>query len=65
MKLIKKLRRNMAMMIRIKCDSVQKDAIIDALSDSDSCVIDDDLCEKYCCCRICLEENIEWEIVDE
>lgn len=55
----------MAMMIRIKCDSVQKDAIIDALSDSDSCVIDDDLCEKYCCCRICLEENIEWEIVDE
>lgn len=48
-------------MIEIKCDELQKEAIIRALLGSQSCIIDNDKCRSDHCPN-CLEKNIKWDI---
>ena len=54
-------------MIEIKCDELQKQATIEAIIRSESCIIEiaDEKCRLYNCCADCLNENIKWIISKE
>lgn len=49
--------------IKIKCTKVEKDRLVESMSESQVCIFPNNICGGRTC-KKCVEENIKWHVTD-